>query len=42
MGITGSIKEILVSLSKFFMQPIAELFLKLAVTVALYRKKYTK
>ena len=24
------------------MQPIAELFLKLAVTVALYRKKYTK
>jgi hypothetical protein len=40
MGITGGIKEILVSLSEFFMSPISELCFNMAAIIAFYRIKY--
>ena len=39
MGICGGIKEILVSLSEFFMAPIAELCFKMAAIMTFYRVK---
>lgn len=40
MGICGGIKEILVSLSEFFMVPIGELCFKMAAIMAFYKIKY--
>ena len=40
MGITGGIKEILVSLSEFFMSPISELCFNMAAIMTFYRIKY--
>ena len=42
MGICGGIKEILVSLSEFFMAPIGELCFKMAAIMTFYRLKYKR
>ena len=40
MGICGGIKEILVSLSEFFMSPISELCFNMSAIMAFYKIKY--
>ena len=40
MGNAGGIKEILCSLSDFFMLPIAELVFKMTAIMTFYRVKY--
>ena len=42
MGICGGIKEILVSLSEFFMAPIGELVFKMVAIMTFYRVKSRK
>ena len=42
MGICRGIKEILVSLSEFFMAPIGELCFKMAAIMTFYRVKYKR
>jgi hypothetical protein len=42
MGNTGGIKEILVTLSEYFMAPIAELVFKMSAIMIFYRIKFEK